>query len=245
MDTFLLSHLLDERNLPLWQSVTQVFPVQVQPHPRTHHLFSVDECTGYIFLGENDRTPAPFTHELLHLYLRSKRIFLTEFLIRMMRVEPLLHWTFAPSLFEQVGHSMEHVKMLPLFLRAGMNRTDFTEDFQLPICNPMLLQLIEGGLSKPVPSVISADLFIRTFIRIKCHPDAVVNYGFYLQRLDQINPPLYALLDRFFQAWQAFNIDAYHPDRNSYTGFSREFTHALGAWTILTIHSKEKKACPI
>jgi len=241
MDTSLLPALLDDRNASLWRETTQAFPVQVQLHPRTHHLFSATECQGYVFLAAPDCAPAPFTRELLHLHLRARRIFLTEYLVRCLREEPLLHWTFSATLFEQIGHCLEHQKIIPLFSAAGFDVQNFTADSHTPLCNPMLLQLIEGGLRKQVPSVISADLFIRTFIRIQCRPDPTATYGYYLERLQQADPTLYGLLQRFFAGWQSYEIDRYHPDHYSYTGLVKGFLHELGAWTILTIHAKEKK----
>jgi len=240
MDTLLLSTLLDKRNIGIWEATTTVFPVAVEQHSRTHYAFQFTEQRGTIFLSAADWHVEPFTHQLLHLYLRTKKIFLTEWLVRQLREEPLLHWTFSESLFEQIGDHLEHTHMLPLFLEAGLDRYRFIPDFKAPICNPMLLQLIEGGLHKEIPSIISADLFIRTFIRIKCHPDNIVHYGFYLQRLKNINSALHFLLQRFYEQWESYTITNYHPDHYSYTSFCADFIHELGAWSVLAIHAKEK-----
>jgi hypothetical protein len=241
METLLLKQLLDERNAGIWHQANKVFQVRVQLHNRAHHYYQINRNNADIFLGANQYSIEAFTHELLHIYLRSKNISMTEYLLQRLREEPLLHWTFTETLFEQIGHYLEHKHMLGPYLEAGFDRSTFLPDFNTPVCNPILLQLIASGLHKNIPSIISTDLFIRTFFRIRCHPDKRIHYGFYLESLKALNAMLFAILERFWEAWHHYDIDRYHPAHYSYAPFTATFMHELGAWAILAIQAKQKR----
>ena len=68
--------LIDTRNIDLWNTISKVREISIQRENQDNYsAFSKDnKTTIYIPLDNND--PASFTHELLHVFLRTKDIYI-------------------------------------------------------------------------------------------------------------------------------------------------------------------------
>ena len=83
-----------------------------------------------IYDDENNINPAPFTHELLHIYLRSKNINVSLDLLNKLRdpdfIDSIL--IFPQELVDHIGNCLEHNKMLPIFKNLGFKNHEFLTD---------------------------------------------------------------------------------------------------------------------
>jgi hypothetical protein len=71
-----LKQLIDERNQTLWDTLNAHFHLDFKPSVNNEYrVYSInDQATFYV--PENDLCADSFTHELLHIYLRYKKVFI-------------------------------------------------------------------------------------------------------------------------------------------------------------------------
>lgn len=229
---------INDRNRSLWQSINQNFRIIVETHSNQHFYHYFKDGEVFLFLPEEGGTPELFTHELLHLDLIAKGVFITNYLKERLRNEPLLHWTFNENLFEQIGNCLEHWKMLPQYLELGFERDLFSDSYYMPCCTKMSMQMISSGMKKDVPARASVDLFIHKFFAMKSCLNPGFNYEAQLAELRTVNEELYCILEQFWKNWLAFDVRG---DRtSSFKLFTYDFMHRLGIWNILHVYAKEK-----
>lgn len=236
----LTEQLLDDRNMNYWNEISEVFHPSIQLYDGKYCHYHIFQSTVQFFIPAANSCRDTFTHELLHVWLRSKGIFITEFLLRQLKEAPLLCWSFSEHLFQQIGHSLEHVKMLPYFIEAGCTKEMFSEEDQQFRFTTLQLQIIRSGMVRYSKVPLSClDLYINRFFALK----SLVNDQFdgreYLNFLSDVRPELFLLLDEFWNRWAAFEIQ--DSANYSYKSFTSHFIHQLGKWAVEAIHAKPPK----
>ena len=236
MHTEVPENLLDTRNQGIWNELT--YNLDFKPHEGRHCYYDIFYDTADFFIPVDTCTKEAFTHELLHVLLYQEKIRITEYLVYRFKAQALLSWSLSGNLFSRVGHYLEDHKILPIYLMAGFKRELFTEDYDMPRCSATNVDTIRAGLSKPVPSIYSVDLFIGKFFAMKASPNNQLNYQKFYDQLQWINPSLYSILDSFWERWEEFDIYEYNHDQRVYKEFTDALMYQLGEWTVRTIHTK-------
>ena len=77
--------LIDNRNSDLWNDMLSKFKIHLEKSPEPSYITSYEDDVITIKINEGNINPAPFTHELLHIYLRSKNINLSRDLLDKLR----------------------------------------------------------------------------------------------------------------------------------------------------------------
>ena len=68
--------LLDDKNIELWKTLNSDYEIVIQKEKRSDYLsYSKDKKT-IIYVPNDNLNSASFAHELLHVYLRSKKVFI-------------------------------------------------------------------------------------------------------------------------------------------------------------------------
>jgi hypothetical protein len=230
--------LIDERNRGLLGDIQKHLEVDIQICKGKDYSHRVVERKAIIYVPGNNYSPALFTHELLHIWLRKKQIFVTDFLLQGLEKESLLNWSVSDNLFEQMGHFLEDVKILPEFIRLGFGESEFAEDFLVPRCTFMHTEIIHSGMRKPIPSMASIDMFIHKFFAMKVDPNILHDYNGIMEDFRKINEELFAILCEFWEQWRDFDIECYDATKYSYKGFTGKFLRELGRWAVVNIHVK-------
>lgn len=242
MTTSLSLKLIDDRNRLFWDTVSQSYNTTVQLYEGHHYNTQLSGTSLRMQVPSENVSKELFTHELLHLYLRKKKILITDFLVQQLKREPLLKWSLTENLMEQVGHFLEHVQMLPIYLQAEFERDKFIENFDRPVCHHLHIQQLFAGMRKAVPSPAIIDLYIHQFFAMKAHPDDEADYSGKLIDLESINDDLFAVLSKFWEQWISFDINRYDPADYTYKSFAAAFIHELGAWTVRNMYCRERVA---
>ena len=68
--------LLDNRNLVLWNTLTSVQSIEIQKEKRVDYLVFSKNEKSIIYVPFDNLNVSSFTHELLHIYLRTKQVFI-------------------------------------------------------------------------------------------------------------------------------------------------------------------------
>lgn len=74
---FDINKLVDQRNAKLWQTLNEHFKIDLEPSTNSEYsVYSINDSATFYIVPEN-LCPDSFTHELLHVYLRFKKIFIS------------------------------------------------------------------------------------------------------------------------------------------------------------------------
>jgi hypothetical protein len=100
-----------------------------------HASVSYQRDKATIYLPEDNSSEECLTHELLHLYLETKESNIVCCLIEgLIREKTNLKLIFSKDLVEHTTNCINHVKMLPYFIKMGYDKANFLADSSLNKC---------------------------------------------------------------------------------------------------------------
>ena len=221
---------LDHRNTRLWNEVSEHFNIALVPSPdETYVLYTIHK-EATLYLPSGPPCIDSFTHELLHLLLDKKEIYITSSLIIQFQ-DPIFEGIIQSDLAEHIGNCLNHVKMLPLYLALGFDREKFISDYNLYKYSEADRLLIEKFFKEPGRIWgIAVNQYLGKFFAMQACPNDKFNYTTDLISLRDLDQQLYDILDTFWKAWEKFDIDVNDPVNNSYHLISFDFITDLKAW---------------
>src|SRR5438128_5434727 len=99
-----LNNLLDHRNTDLWEKLNKEFRIDLEESPEPNYMTNVQGVNAIIRIYKFDLNPAPFTHELLHIELKSKNVQIADELARSIESAEKLSHIFSKGLKEHIGN---------------------------------------------------------------------------------------------------------------------------------------------
>lgn len=163
--------------------------------------------TANIHVPVNNLKVGYYTHELLHIFLRTKEVFLGSSIIMYIESKPRLKRIFSDYFKQQVPNMLDHVKMLPLFLELGYSRPEFIQDYDTDKFTWLDLGYIlaifrKSWFWKKRYTATGVDQYIGRYFAAKTCPDPSRDYTFQLSRLRKLDAELFEILETFFTAWE-------------------------------------------
>jgi hypothetical protein len=228
--------LIDSRNSELWRTLNNCCQIEIQIGNCTNYDLSSKGELSIIYVPENNYDPAFFTHELLHIYLRTRQVFIGSG-ITSIKENSLLSKIFSGELIEHIGNCLDHIKMYPLFIEMGYPSEKFTIDFSIDKLNQQEQNLISTFLycRKPCKKIYNSkviDFYIGKFFAVIACPNRQFDYSEKLSRLKEIEKDLYLILEKFSNAWINYNIEDRDPLTGGYQIFLYDFINSLEKWAL-------------
>jgi len=225
----LLSNFLDSRNRDIWQTVSSKYNITLKLSPNAEYSIYTQNKDATIFVT-NDCCVESFTHELLHLYLDVKEVFVGPCLNFSRYGKPKLSLILSNNLVEHIGNCLNHIKMLPMYLELGFLREKFLYDYDFHKCSEediaLIKLLFKSGTSY---RAIAVDNLIGKYIAIKADPNNSFDYSFALSSLEELDNRLFAVLENFHKDWATLDVDKYDLFHN-YRNIVSKFYDELDAW---------------
>lgn len=226
--------LIDNRNIEIWNLLNNVFEIKVVREVRNNYSVYSKDTKSTIYVPIDNINSSSFTHELLHIYLRSKQIFIGAGLTMNVKGSIILSRFMSDNLLEHIGNCLDHIKMLPLYLDLGYENSDFISDFttdKLPDIE--ILNIKRDYCStinfKKYYSKSAIDYFIGKFFAAVACSNENFNYKKQLTKLKKIDSELFNILDTFVIKWHNFDLDDDSP-LNSYHTILFFFVSNLENW---------------
>lgn len=218
-----LSQLIDERNEKMWKSLQQRFNISIEMVPgQEHSVYSKGEDVTF-YVPKNSPDAGSFTHELLHVYLRSKKMYIGANLLLTISSSKIMKRIFSDALLEHMGNILDHIKMFPLYERMGYDPSSFLLDFYTNKCEMNEVNLIRKNFKQGATyNALAVGAFIGRFFAVKGDVNKSFDYSVCLSNLKKIDSKLFEALDLFFDEWENFDIESNDP---LYT--YREVVHAF------------------
>ncbi len=230
-----MDKLIDNRNSNLWNYVNARHRVEIKfGYGGEYHVCTKgDESIIYVPKGMEDASS--FTHELLHVFLHIKSVHIGTALMLSIKGRPQLREIFSDSLLEHIGNCLEHVKMLPEFLKMGFAAKDFLADFSKNKLTDTEIDLLgdhfeKGNVMGQSYSKEYIDLFIGKYFAAACCPNAEIDYSENLNRLRKIDSSLVNELDTFLASWKNFDYNNNDPITGGYRMMVYDFVEGLEKW---------------
>lgn len=207
-----VNQYLDDRNRGLWEELNNSFNINID--------FTLDSCYGN-YLQSDDCTiyvpvnkkpdAASFTHELLHLYLPQRKIYIGGAIECMMCEIYPLNTIFDKCLYDHIKNSLEHVKMLPIFLRMGYPIESFLLDYyeEKLTANDVktLRREYKSGFFSRGYKHRAVNYYIGKFFAAKADINPTNHYDKLLSDMNQLDSSLYSAIDKFWNGWIDYDVE--------------------------------------
>jgi hypothetical protein len=222
--------VLDHHNNSLWLDLNNHFEITVTYHDKPYaELFSKNKIVE-IFLN-NDVNSASFTHELLHLWIEKKGIYIGSSFKLLIKGNPKLAKVLSPLLLDHIGNTCEHSKMFQKFLSLGYSPSQFLYDNDIHKCTENEIKSIEKHYKVLWATWRRAiDLYIGKFFAIHADHNIGFDYSNCKKRLEAVDGQLYLILNTFWNDWINYDIEKEDGINVSYHQIAFEFYDNLDEW---------------
>lgn len=222
--------LLDSRNRQLWDQLNAKYNIEVLPADNNEYsVFSKENDITFRYVPTNLCT-ASFTHEMLHVYLRLQGCFVGAGLKNTIQSSRILSRIMSFELLEHIGNSLDHLKMLPMYLEMGYEREKFIMDYHVHKGSPESIKNIERYYrvgKKLEPTAV--DSFIGKIFSILADPNDSFNYSKELERLKKIDPLLFQINVKMLNHWSRIPFEN-APLHDNYHSMLFQYYDDLKVW---------------
>lgn len=228
--------LLDRKNLEQWNTLRNEYEIVIQKEKIINYSAYSENSKAIIYVPHDNLDSASFTHELLHVFLRTKRVFIASGFALSIKGNKRLSRILSEGLIEQAGNCMDHILIYPEFIHLGYPKERFISDYSINKLTDEDLEFINNNfykqkLFRKTYCASAIDFFIGKYFAAKACPNDSFNYNDQLNKLKTIDPALYQVLETFFSKLKKFDYEDTDPITGSYHTFLLDFTSNLTNWT--------------
>ncbi len=200
MEVIEISKLVDDRNRMLWEAINSAYVVDLAPSGSLEYRCYSQGNNATIFVATENLCSDSFTHELLHLSIYLKRVFIGTKLTLKISTSKILSKILDADLLEHIGNCLNHIKMLPIYLDMGYNREKFLFDYNEDKCTNEEIRMIQQAYKKgSFYNTLAVRLFIGKFMAVMADPNEAFNYDPCLMKLKSVDATLFHLLQEFVE----------------------------------------------
>jgi len=222
--------ILDSRNTELWNGLNNYFEIDIHIHEKPFaEVFSKSKQVK-IYVNK-DIDSSSFTHELLHLWIEQKEIYIGSTFKLIVEENKKLKKVFSDNLLIHIGNVCEHIKMFPKFISLGFNSDDFLYDNDTHKCSESKMISIEKNYKFLFTYRAQAiNLFIGNFFAINADHNIAFDYSDCLKRLEKLDKELFNLLNDFWNQWLDYDLDKEDGVYVSYHQIAFDFFDSFESW---------------
>ena len=228
----MIEGLLDKRNTKLFEAIRKNYTIKVElvSHTNEYGCYSIDN-TSIIYVPESNIAVDYFSHELLHIYLRSKEIYFGARLKRIIQSSNVLSNIYSASLLEHIGNCLDHIKMLPIYLDLGFDRHKFLSDYEIEKCTKQEVDEIKKYWQQGFtfnPEVI--DFYLVKYFAVKACPNRDFDYQYCLQMLEQIDEILFSINEKIVERCRILKLEPEERLEEDYKIIVDEYVDEMEGW---------------
>jgi hypothetical protein len=225
-----LNRIVDQRNIELWEEIKNHFEIEVYQHEKPYSQSFSQKRHVKIYVNK-ETDSASFTHELLHLWIERKEIYIGSVLKLLVEENAKLNKVISNDLLNHIGNTCEHIKMLPKFLSLGYKSDQFILDYYINKCTDLELRTIKREYrSMNIYQSKAIDAFIGKFFAVKADNNTIFDYSNCIKNLEKLDPSLFSILDKFWDNWKSYDIEKDDGIYLSYHDVVFEFYEELKNW---------------
>ena len=230
-----INKLVDERSRNIWNEISKQYNISFVFYNEPNYRCYIKSKEAIIYVSQNNYNKDYFAHEMLHIYLDSKNINIGGYIIARFKENNLLSLVFTNLLIEHISNTLDHIKILPLYLDLGFERSQFIHDYTTPKCTDEEINRISTCFSFNTNLDVwkyAVDLFLGKFFAIRSCPNNTIDYSNFLDKLKQIDEKLFTILEVFWNSWITYEIEKYDMRDYNYWNFCDIFYDSLTNWIL-------------
>lgn len=182
-----VNKFLDKRNIPIWDAVSQSFEIKIAPSLNNEYSCYSKNSEATIYVDAKNICVASFTHELLHLYLKVKGIFIGAGFSNQVAASRTLSRIFSGALLDHIGNCLDHIKMFEIYDALGFDSTKFILDFDSHKCSNSEVSNLKKNYKKGNNyNTVAVDFYIGKFIAIHADFNDDLDYDSCLTELKDL-----------------------------------------------------------
>lgn len=219
-----MKELIDSRNKSLWDKINSNFKVEVVEGVDGYNCYG-EENLIRLTIESNNPSPASFTHELLHAYLRYNECFIGAALKNFVRNDDFLCSILSLDLLEHLSNSLEHAKFLPMFLNLGFKREEFISDYHIRKCtNEQLAMISKSYIIQGKINKEAVDPYIGILSAMIADPNPEFDYSKEYNIFQNLDSTLYESIIYLFSDWKEIDVESNNFLDDNY----RDVVHMFG-----------------
>lgn len=227
--------LVGNKNLELWNYLESVYKVEICKENRSDYLTFSKGNKATIFVPLDETSEASFTHELLHIYIRTKNIFIGSGLRLSIKQSKILSSIFSDYLIDHIGNCLDHFKMLPIFIKMGFHESEFITDYSTSKLTKKDISLLKSNYTlqtsfKKVYNSSAVCFLIGKYFAANSCCNKEYNYSGLLVKLKIIDSNLFQILEIFLDDWKNFDFENSERIVGSYHLLLFDFINNLEKW---------------
>lgn len=223
--------LLDKRNQSLWNEIKKNYNIKFQKSENNEYAAYQQYKKVIFFIDENNLCPDSFTHEMLHVYLSLNKIHIGGALKLNLLADDFFSTVLTNNLIEHVSNCLEHVKMLPIYLEMGFDRTKFILDYHIFKSDEEELKNFElYYTSNNIINKTAIDPYIGRLVSILADPNPSFDYTLQLKKLQKVDAKLFKVITNLFNNWNELKITNKTILDNDYTDIVNLFMDEFHEW---------------
>ena len=218
-----LSKYITEQSGRIWKHLSSIYDISVEYHSANEYTVFIQRDKVVIYVPKLTKPcPDSFAHELLHVLIRSTQTYIGSSITLAVKESQCLSPILSPGLLDHISNCLEHVKMLPIYIEMGFDKSLFIIDYNTPKLTYDEVRYLKSNLKKkkwmqkPTYDPKVVDLYIGKFFAVKACPNMEINYESLLQEFKVIDIELWEILESLWESWLLYDIfkdrEAVDPD---------------------------------
>lgn len=201
---------IDQRNKDLWERMIYRYRIGVNDDYSFYKLDYQNEMSDVYILTDKEYNKALFTHELLHLELRSVGFNACDGLDKKYLLQPEIELEkFLVGLLYNLLNNIEHIIFSDRFQSLGFKKSEFVADYKTSEYGNPIFGMLVNYSQNPKHNDIYKIMYLSMQITMLSERKIDMDRSQYLQRLASIDHLMYLTGEIFYKA-----IEILDPYRN-------------------------------
>ena len=229
----LLPSLIDGKNKELWDFCSSNAVIDLELSEKNEYGTFSQSGKHIIYVDQLDLDPATFAHELLHVYLDIKGVYVGGALSLWVDTSHLNN-IFTPPLVDHVSNCLSHIKMLPLYVDMGYDIKRFITDYNVSKFSKREMNILGDNLktSKGVYQAGGVDFYIGKYFAMKACPNKAFDYSKGYSLLKSLDSGLYNILEQTIAEWNDYDYNQNDVLAKSYRDVVYTLVDGLKEWSL-------------
>lgn len=228
----MIKDLVDDRNSTLLKELEKNYTIKIELMTGTmkYECHSINN-SSIIYVPESNMSPDSFTHELLHIYLRSKGLFIGARLKRKLLSSISLSIIYTEPLLEHVGNCLDHIKMLPIYLALGFDRSKFIHDYEKNKCTEQEVEQIKKHWKEGQNyNAQVIEFFLEKYFAAKACPNTNFDYSKILDELSLLDEELFSINEKLITRWSKMKVESRGTLEDDYITIAEDYIDDMKGW---------------
>lgn len=226
----ILEKLIEDKNKQLWDEMSFMHKIELVSWNREEYAAEIQNKDARIYISNTYINSALFTHELLHLKLRSENIFFAIFIYKVCENQYILMDILNLQNALLIGNLLDHIFMYKEFTDMGYREENFVLDYNADKFTKKEHLMLSKEFSELRIKRDVIGYYITKYIALRTLKESKSNYSYAYDALYRIDNQLYHLLESMMNRLISLSEKNYRTVSEHYLQIIGDFLKDLEVW---------------